>query len=795
MIDRLATVGPDDRDHLAAVLENLRAHRRVDLVVAVLGTRRRPTRCTRSARSPGIDVVAVLTQPAALAPRRVGRRRRRVDHAVRRPRGTQALTAHASRVASIAARRRMARRARSSRRSRSPRQRRSPRCRSAASSTPAGSCCPCSAPRCSPTRRRAGPSPRVAGVDRRRAGAGRPRRVRRRRARARRRNTFGISPRATRGDALDRQLSGGWHTAAHRARARARPPTAPSSSRCSRSWAMAAIADWLAFARQAPSARIAPALVFFVWTSTLGTERLAARAHRRLLRRPPARSSSRRTSRVLDRRRSWLVSQRRRAPALARARGARSARGAVVVALVLARCSRARAPIRSLDVANTGRDDRARPQLPAGVRAVRRRRREARRRRRPASCSPCDAASPTTGASPRSTSTPATAAASGRSSAEGDDKVKVGLPTRAIPAARCCSSSPSARSASAGSPPRSARSRSTSPDTLVGEVVDTLVADAPRCSGLDYTVESELAPLAGTQFTAEQTAATAAAVPPRPRAVTPRCPPTSPTRRRSTRLAEQVVDDAGATTRTRRPRRSATTSAAPRSSTTPGRQPRQQLRDPRVPPHQARVLRAVRERVRGDGARARDPRARRGRASRPGTRGDGTLHVTSHDAHAWPEIWLTGLGWTHLFDPTPAQQGDTAGGSALPDDTAAGRRRRPPRPDRHDDARRSPGPPAAAAAPGPRDRRRPRRAHAHARARADRRRRATRSARGWSWSSCWSRWRSLVGAVRRRGARAPSGGDATRRRGAADPAVAVARRVGGSARPPPRGRPRAPIPH
>ena len=38
VIDRLATVGPDDRDRLAAVLENLRAHRRVDLVVAVLGT-------------------------------------------------------------------------------------------------------------------------------------------------------------------------------------------------------------------------------------------------------------------------------------------------------------------------------------------------------------------------------------------------------------------------------------------------------------------------------------------------------------------------------------------------------------------------------------------------------------------------------------------------------------------------------------------------------------------------------------------------------------------------------------
>ena len=63
----------------------------------------------------------------------------------------------------------------------------------------------------------------------------------------------------------------------------------------------------------------------------------------------------------------------------------------------------------------------------------------------------------------------------------------------------------------------------------------------------------------------------------------------------------------------------------------------------------------------------------------PGTLADGRYHVTSHDAHAWPEIYLTGIGWTHLFDPTPAQQGDTTGGSDLPNDTAPARRRpRPP---------------------------------------------------------------------------------------------------------------------
>ena len=40
----------------------------------------------------------------------------------------------------------------------------------------------------------------------------------------------------------------------------------------------------------------------------------------------------------------------------------------------------------------------------------------------------------------------------------------------------------------------------------------------------------------------------------------------------------------------------------------------------------------------------------------------------SHDAHAWPEIYLSGLGWTHLFEPTPGQSGTTTGGSALPND-------------------------------------------------------------------------------------------------------------------------------
>jgi hypothetical protein len=38
---------------------------------------------------------------------------------------------------------------------------------------------------------------------------------------------------------------------------------------------------------------------------------------------------------------------------------------------------------------------------------------------------------------------------------------------------------------------------------------------------------------------------------------------------------------------------------------------------------------------------------------REGTLGaDGLYHVTNHDAHAWPEVWITGAGWIP-FEPTP----------------------------------------------------------------------------------------------------------------------------------------------
>src|SRR3954447_8109981 len=67
VVDMLATVGPDDRDRLASVFEQLRSHRRVDLVVAVLG-RVAPDTLRVLGALGGIGVVVVLTQPAAFAP-------------------------------------------------------------------------------------------------------------------------------------------------------------------------------------------------------------------------------------------------------------------------------------------------------------------------------------------------------------------------------------------------------------------------------------------------------------------------------------------------------------------------------------------------------------------------------------------------------------------------------------------------------------------------------------------------------------------------------------------------------
>ncbi|KIE24078.1 transglutaminase [Streptomyces sp. MUSC 125] len=59
----------------------------------------------------------------------------------------------------------------------------------------------------------------------------------------------------------------------------------------------------------------------------------------------------------------------------------------------------------------------------------------------------------------------------------------------------------------------------------------------------------------------------------------------------------------------------------------------------------------------------------------PGTpQADGTIAVNQRDAHAWPELYFQGVGWTR-FEPTPTRgttpsytQSDAPGGSSLPDE-------------------------------------------------------------------------------------------------------------------------------
>ena len=181
--------------------------------------------------------------------------------------------------------------------------------------------------------------------------------------------------------------------------------------------------------------------------------------------------------------------------------------------------------------------------------------------------------------------------------------------------------------------------------------------------GLHYTVESRLPPLAADSVTAEQQAATAVDVPKglqRYLQLPNDLPPAIAER------AQQIVDQNVATTpfaKAAALRDFFRSGAFKYDTTVPpfddGNAIVQFLQDKRGFCVQFASAYAVM-------ARALKIPARVAVGFTQGTLGvDGRYRVTSHDAHAWPEIWLAGLGWTHFFDPTPASSGSQAGGSTL----------------------------------------------------------------------------------------------------------------------------------
>lgn len=196
------------------------------------------------------------------------------------------------------------------------------------------------------------------------------------------------------------------------------------------------------------------------------------------------------------------------------------------------------------------------------------------------------------------------------------------------------------------------------PDTLVVRASSTLVTGEPSVSGLDYRVTSDTPP---DTLTAAQRADAAGPVPSRLRQFT-RTPDDLPEIVRTT--AQQVT--AGLDNPVDR-------AAALRTFFRDG----SFTYDPNVAlgDDESAVVQFLQER-RGFCVQFASTYALMARAVglptrvavgfTPGTAdaAGGRYTVTSHDAHAWPEVWFSGVGWTHLFDPTPPS--DLPGGSDLP---------------------------------------------------------------------------------------------------------------------------------
>src|SRR4051812_24999108 len=316
--------------------------------------------------------------------------------------------------------------------------------------------------------------------------------------------TLGL-PGADTWHALETQLSGGWHLL------RTAPAPAPTTDGAIllavlAVWCMAALADWLAFSRQTALAAGAPALLFFVGTSTLGTDdsqllltvAFCVTTGAFLLAQNVA---------LLDQRRSWLVSQRGARPHWL-APAALLGGAAIVVALVVAPLVPGSSSDPLLDVAGSGRNG-------SGGHSY-----------KPAIAPFFDIGKKLDQVDnvdlfTVQSSTPdywrivaldtysSDGGGSWTLSAEGDHAVTVGLPSSApgdVLRQHFVIGPLSERWLPAAYEPVAIDL----PDTLLVRSSGTIVADADEVSHLDYTVESQLPPLAGDAITDAQKAATAA---------------------------------------------------------------------------------------------------------------------------------------------------------------------------------------------------------------------------------------------------------------------------------------------
>jgi transglutaminase-like putative cysteine protease len=451
------------------------------------------------------------------------------------------------------------------------------------------------------------------------------------------------------------QLDHGWHTL------RTTPAPAPVTDGAVLlavivTWIMAMCSDWLAFVRRAVLGALAPALVLFVWSSTLGTKddwELSVAAFAVL----SGCFLYAQNLALLDRRRSWLVTRgATRAPSLVPTTvvAILAVLGALVIAPAIPGAGAD--PILDFNTANGTQ---------AGGKSYR------------ASIAPLvdvgqklrniDIPDLFTVQSPqrdywRVTALDEYSAEGGGQwtlNAAGDGKVQVGLPST-VPANAVRQVYTISRLGERWLPAAYRPVSITLSDTLVVVSSWTLVTSEPSVEGLTYTVGSIIGPTAD-QITPAQQAATAAAVPSTIKQYEA-LPADFPTE--ITTLAQQIV--AGATT--------------PYAK---AKALRDFFRDPSFVYDTSVDL--------GDDANAIETflRQRRGFCVQfasaysvmaravglptrlavgytPGTQNGDTYTIGSHDAHAWPEVWLAGLGWTHLFDPTPASGTATAGGSQLP---------------------------------------------------------------------------------------------------------------------------------